>query len=101
MIKILTLSLCVLALSGGFVPSYAQDEDLQYGIVLCDSMEGWLEKARGRRDKAAECLKRALELAQKVHGPDHAKTKALETQIAWLDKPTVQIASGVSSTHLA
>lgn len=80
---------------------YAQDEDLQYGIVLCDSMEGWLEKARGRRDKAAECLKRALELAQKVHGPDHAKTKALETQIAWLDKPTVQIASGVSSTHLA
>jgi hypothetical protein len=26
---------------------YAQDEDLQYGIVLCDSMEGWLEKARG------------------------------------------------------
>lgn len=44
MIKILTLSLCVLALSGGFVPSFAQDEDLPESMTYDPQFAGWVNQ---------------------------------------------------------
>ncbi len=66
---------------------YAQDPDLKHGLVLCDGMEAWLEKAQGHLPEALVLLTRAHNLALKVHGPGHVWTTAIERQIATLDNP--------------